>query len=64
MKHRLPLLAPFREYAEDGGLMGYGLNIAELWGERVPLYVDKILKGTKPADLSVEQPPKLSSSST
>jgi putative ABC transport system substrate-binding protein len=57
-KHRVPLMAPFREYAEDGGLMAYGPNIPELWGERVPLYVDKILKGTKPADLPVEQPTK------
>jgi ABC-type uncharacterized transport system substrate-binding protein len=56
MKHRVSLMAPFREYAEDGGLMAYGPNIPELWGERVPLYVDKILKGAKPADLPVEQP--------
>ena len=55
---RLPLIAPFREYAEDGGLMAYGPNIRELWADRVPIYVDKILKGTKPANLPVEQPTK------
>jgi len=51
-------MAPFREYAEDGGLMGYGPNIPELWGERVRCTWNKILKGTKPADLPVEQPTK------
>ncbi len=56
--HRMALMAPFREYAEDGGLMAYGPNIRELWAERIPLYVDKILKGAKPADLPVEQPTK------
>ncbi|HEV8441556.1 MAG TPA: ABC transporter substrate-binding protein [Methylomirabilota bacterium] len=57
-KHRVALVAPFREYAEDGALMGYGANIPELWRERVPLYVDKILRGANPADLPVEQPTK------
>ncbi len=38
--------------------MGYGPNIPELWGERVRCACDKILKGTKPADLPVEQPTK------
>jgi len=47
----LPLVAPFREVAEAGGLMAYGPNIAELWGERVPIYVDRILKGARPGDL-------------
>jgi ABC-type uncharacterized transport system substrate-binding protein len=58
IKHRLPLVAPFREVAEAGGLMAYGPNIAELWGERVPVYVDRILKGAKPGDLPIEQPTK------
>jgi putative ABC transport system substrate-binding protein len=58
IKHRLPLVAPFREMAEAGGLMAYGPNIVELWGQRVPVYVDRILKGAKPGDLPIEQPTK------
>jgi putative tryptophan/tyrosine transport system substrate-binding protein len=58
IKHRLPLVAPFREVAETGGLMAYGPNIAELWAERLPIYVDRILKGAKPGDLPIEQPAK------
>jgi putative ABC transport system substrate-binding protein len=58
IKHRLPLVAPFREVAEVGGLMAYGPNIAELWGQRVPVYVDRILKGARPGDLPIEQPTK------
>jgi ABC-type uncharacterized transport system substrate-binding protein len=56
--HRLPLVAPFREVAEAGGLMAYGPNIVELWGQRVPVYVDRILKGARPGDLPIEQPTK------
>ena len=58
IKHRLPLVAPFREVAESGGLMAYGPNIVELWKQRVPVYVDRILKGAKPGDLPIEQPTK------
>ena len=58
IKHRLPLVAPFREVAETGGLMAYGPNIGELWGQRVPVYVDRILKGARPGDLPIEQPTK------
>jgi putative ABC transport system substrate-binding protein len=58
IKHRLPLVAPFREMAEAGGLMAYGPNIVELWGDRVPIYVDRILKGAKPGSLPIEQPTK------
>jgi putative ABC transport system substrate-binding protein len=54
---RLPTLYPFREFTEAGGLMSYGFNRREFWG-RAALYVDKILKGAKPADLPVEQPTK------
>jgi putative ABC transport system substrate-binding protein len=57
VKHRLPMMSPFREVAETGGLMAYGASIAELWRHRVPSYVDRILKGAKPGDLPVEQPP-------
>ncbi len=58
IKHRLPLVAPFREVAEAGGLMAYGPGIVELWAQRVPVYVDRILKGAKPGDLPIEQPTK------
>jgi putative ABC transport system substrate-binding protein len=56
-KHRLPAMYPFRAYVDAGGLMSYGLSIADLW-QRAATYVDKILRGTKPADLPVEQPMK------
>ena len=55
VKHRLPSIAGNRENVEAGGLMGYGSNLAEIY-RRVATYVDKILKGAKPADLPVEQP--------
>ncbi len=54
-KHRLPAVYPWREFVEAGGLMAYGPNIADLY-RRAATYVDKILKGTKPTDLPVEQP--------
>ena len=56
-KNRLPLIADPREFAEDGGLMAYGTNYADLF-RRAATYVDKILKGAKPGDLPVEQPTK------
>jgi putative ABC transport system substrate-binding protein len=58
IRHRLPLVAPFREVAESGGLMAYGPNIVELWAQRVPVYVDRILKGARPGELPIEQPTK------
>ncbi len=56
-KSRLPAMYPDREYVEVGGLMSYGPNFTDLF-RRAATYVDKILKGAKPADLPVEQPTK------
>ena len=57
VKNRLPAIYPQTEYMEAGGLMYYGANTADLF-RRSATYVDKILKGAKPADLPVEQPRK------
>jgi putative ABC transport system substrate-binding protein len=56
-KHRLPTVFPWRQGVDAGGLMSYGPNGPDLY-RRAATYVDKILKGTKPADLPVEQPMK------
>jgi putative ABC transport system substrate-binding protein len=56
-KSRLPTIFTTRENVAAGGLMSYGADLTELW-RRTATYVDKILKGTKPADLPVEQPTK------
>ena len=56
-KNRLPATYPTSEYVEDGGLMSYDANSNDL-ARRAATYVDKILKGAKPADLPVEQPKK------
>jgi putative ABC transport system substrate-binding protein len=55
--HRLPVIYPATVYAETGGLMSYGADVIENY-RRAAGYVDKILKGAKPADLPVEQPTK------
>jgi putative ABC transport system substrate-binding protein len=57
-KARLPSIYPWGEFVDNGGLMSYGPNFAAV-GRDVARYVDKILKGTKPADLPVEQPMKI-----
>jgi ABC-type uncharacterized transport system substrate-binding protein len=54
---KLPAIYPTRQYVEVGGLMSYGISTTDLI-RRVAIYVDKILKGAKPADLPVEQPTK------
>jgi ABC-type uncharacterized transport system substrate-binding protein len=56
-KHQLPSVYPNREYIDAGGLMSYAADLAASY-RRVAYYVDKILKGGKPADLPVEQPTK------
>jgi len=56
-KHRLPSIAPLREFAEAGGLIAYGPSLADMF-RRAATYVDKILRGAKPADIPVEQPTK------
>jgi putative ABC transport system substrate-binding protein len=53
-KARLPGMFPFREYHEHGALMSYGPNFKEVW-RRAAAYVDRILKGAKPADLPIDQ---------
>jgi putative ABC transport system substrate-binding protein len=56
-RHRLPAIYPFRHYAVDGGLMSYGFDTPDLF-RRGAAYVDRILKGEKPADLPVQAPTK------
>jgi putative ABC transport system substrate-binding protein len=56
-KNRLPAIYHTSEFVEAGGLMSYAPNYMDLW-RRAATYVDKILKGAKPADLAVEQPKK------
>jgi putative ABC transport system substrate-binding protein len=55
--YRLPAIYPQREYVDDGGLMSYGADSTDLF-RRAAVYVDKILKGAKPADLPVQQATK------
>jgi len=57
VRNRLPMISETRSFADTGGLMTYGASVADLV-RRSAIYVDKILKGAKPADLPVEQPTK------
>lgn len=54
---RLPVVSQFREFADHGGLMAYGPSLPEMY-RRAATYVDKILRGAKPAELPIEQPTK------
>src|SRR5207237_10672240 len=57
MRQRRPVMGEFRSVPEAGGLASYGPNLLDNW-RRAALYVDKIFRGAKPADLPVEQPTK------
>jgi putative ABC transport system substrate-binding protein len=57
VKYRLPNVAYFREFAESGGLLAYGVDLTYLY-RRTAYYVDRIIKGEQPANLPVEQPSK------
>src|SRR5262245_10721335 len=57
LKNRLPSMSTQWQWVEAGGLIAYGPSLPDLWG-RAATYVDKILKGAKPADLPIEQPTK------
>jgi putative ABC transport system substrate-binding protein len=56
-KYRLPAMYPLADYVTAGGLISYGVNNLDLF-RRAATYVDKILKGAKPADVPIEQPTK------
>ena len=55
IKNRLPAVYPYRHYTAEGGLMSYGSEALDMW-QRAASYVDRILKGEKPADLPVQEP--------
>src|SRR5262249_6111268 len=56
-RHRLPTVYPFRYFAASGGLMSYGTELLDTY-RQAAAYVDRILKGERPSDLSVQQPTK------
>src|SRR5262245_26442213 len=56
-KYRLPAIYPQKEFVNEGGLMSYGVDYVDLY-RRAAVYVDKILKGAKPADLPAQQATK------
>lgn len=57
VRRRLPAIYAFRLYVEAGGLMSYSADLIDMF-ERAAIFIDKILKGARPADLPVEQPTK------
>jgi putative ABC transport system substrate-binding protein len=61
-RNRIPTIG-FQEFAQVGGLMAYGVNLAESW-RRAAVFVDKILKGAKPGELPIERPRGSTSQST
>jgi putative tryptophan/tyrosine transport system substrate-binding protein len=56
-RHRLPAMYPSRQYVDAGGLVSYGMDTPQLF-YRAATFVDKVLKGAKPAELAMERPPK------
>jgi ABC transporter substrate binding protein len=54
-RHRLPAIYALREWVEEGGLISYATNLSDQW-RRAARYVDKILKGSRPSNLPIEQP--------
>ena len=58
LKLRLPIVCSYREFVEEGGLISYGVNLYQSY-RRTAYYVDRILKGERPADLPFELPTKL-----
>jgi len=54
---RIPTIYPYRYFADEGGLLSYGVHISDLFG-RAAEYVSRILRGAKPADLPVQAPTK------
>ena len=56
-QNHLPVIYPYRFIAEEGGLISYGIDISDLY-RLAASYIDRILRGTKPADLPVQQPSK------
>ena len=56
-RYRLPAIYPFRYFPDDGGLISYGIDLADVW-RRGATYVDRILKGSAAGDLPVQQPTK------
>jgi ABC-type uncharacterized transport system substrate-binding protein len=56
-RHRVPAIYPFNYFAADGGLVAYGTDVKDLW-RRAASYLDRILRGEKPADLPVQAPTK------
>jgi len=57
VRHRLPAIYPFAVFTKNGGLLSYGVDQVEIY-RRAAVYVDRILKGEKPADLPVQAPTK------
>jgi putative ABC transport system substrate-binding protein len=57
-RHRLPTVYPHGFFVESGGLLSYGVNLADMY-RRSATYVDRMLRGAKPADLPVQAPTKL-----